>query len=276
MVSKSHLLLQHVILAPAEEWTVPPAPWVVLRLDKGMGYWISPSARLELAQGDMMLISDRAQGILRTSQLGEAALFFYTVNPYFLGGFFTLAERHAMQVAQSRIQGLPLHFPARHSLAVDLGRVCETASEMSPLVQRCRLLYLFAIALQPQLTTSTIPTANGQSEKRFKELMASLSEPELLRFTPLELAGQCGCSPRHFARLFQSHFGCSVREKFTELRLYKARELLLLSESTVAGVAVATGFRDPAKFNNVFKKYFGQTPRRWREQQRKLEGTPHD
>ncbi|MCX8154840.1 MAG: helix-turn-helix transcriptional regulator [Verrucomicrobiae bacterium] len=272
MAAKGHLLLHQAVVAPADEWNHPPAPWVVLRLEQGLAYWISPAAPLELAQGDALVVSNRTPGVLRASQINEVTVVYYTVNPDLLGGLLTLAERHLIQARQNQAAGLPLHLPARHSLAVELGRICDTAASVTPLVQRCRLLHLFAAALQPHLGPLPALAANGQAEKRFHELMASLSEPELLRYTPRELAARCGCSPRHFARLFHAHFGCSVREKLTELRLRKARELLLLSQSTVAGVAVATGFRHLGLFNAVFKKHFGETPRRWREQHRQQEG----
>jgi AraC-like DNA-binding protein len=272
MAAKGHLLLHQILVAPAGEWNFPPAPWVVLRLEQGLAYWISPAAPLELSPGDVLVVSHQLQGVLRASQITEATVVYYTVNPDLLGGFLTLAERHLLQSLQSRTTGLPLHLPSRHGLAVEFGRICEATPEITPLVQRCRLLHLFAASLQQHLGQLPAYTANGQAEKRFHELMASLSEPELLRYTPRELAARCGCSPRHFARLFHAHFGCSVREKLTELRLRKARELLLLSHTTVAGVAVATGFRHLGLFNAVFKKHFGETPRRWRELHRQMEG----
>lgn len=272
MAAKGHLLLNHTLVVPAGEWNLPPAPWVVLRIEQGLAYWISPQAPLELGHGDMLVVSHAARGVLRASQINEVTVVYYLVNPDLLGGFLTLAERHLLHAAQTQALGLPLHFPSRHGLAVELGKINESAAEMIPLVQRCRLLHLFASVLQQRLGQLPSHHANGQAEKRFHELVASLSEPELMRYTPRELAARCGCSPRHFARLFHAHFGCSVREKLTELRLRKARELLLLSQSTVAGVAVATGFRHLGLFNAVFKKHFGETPRRWREQHRQQEG----
>lgn len=193
------------------------------------------------------------------------------MNPDLLGGFLTLTERHLLGSPEVKSKNTPQLLPAAHLLARQFAQICEQAESSQGLFQRCQLLHLFATALQARLVQTPCGLGGGQCDKRFKELVASLTEQELMRFTPKELALHCGCSVRHFTRLFHDQFGCSVREKLTELRLRKARELLLLGQSTVAGVAMATGFRHVGLFNVVFKRHFGLTPRHWREQHRAKE-----
>jgi AraC-like DNA-binding protein len=246
----------------------------MLRIQQGSAYWIGAEARFELAEGDAFLVASPSQGLVRASQLGEVSLAFFTVNPDLLAGFLTLPERHLLNAPGATSQKSPLHFPASHVLARQLGQFGDDAGpgQVPGLLRRCQLLQMFASALQSRLGQLPAACHGGQCNKRFRELVDTLSEPELMRFTPGELAARCGCSVRHFARLFHAQFGCSVRDKLTELRLRKARELLLLDQATVAGVARATGFRHLRLFNAVFKRHFGATPRAWRDQHRPSAG----
>lgn len=105
---------------------------------------------------------------------------------------------------------------------------------------------------------------------RFLELIQSMAETELLNHSPAELAARCGCSARHFARLFRDHFGTSVRSKQTQLKLEKAQRLLAESDAKVLKVAFDVGYRHLGLFNALFKRHFGVTPTEWRRSQEKL------
>jgi AraC-like DNA-binding protein len=75
------------------------------------------------------------------------------------------------------------------------------------------------------------------------------------------------CSPRHLSRLFRQEVGASFREKQTEVRLARACELLATSNVKVVDVALTSGYQSPSLFNLVFKRHFGMSPGKWREQQ---------
>jgi AraC-like DNA-binding protein len=47
---------------------------------------------------------------------------------------------------------------------------------------------------------------------RFDHWAAGVSEPELRKASVEELARRCGCSARHFSRLFRARFGLSLSE----------------------------------------------------------------
>ena len=102
--------------------------------------------------------------------------------------------------------------------------------------------------------------------KRIKVLLEHLTEEEFLNASADELAAYCGCSLRHFSRLFLQHFGVSLRSRQTDMRLAKARRLLVETDSRVMTVASACGYRHLGVFNALFKKRFGMTPTEWRHQ----------
>jgi hemolysin activation/secretion protein/AraC-like DNA-binding protein len=81
-----------------------------------------------------------------------------------------------------------------------------------------------------------------------------------------ELAGQLHCSKRHFSRIFSEEFHIPLRARQTELRLQRARQLLLESDAKIINVAFESGYRHLGLFNAMFKKRFGVTPSQWRRQ----------
>ncbi|HEY6169550.1 MAG TPA: helix-turn-helix domain-containing protein, partial [Verrucomicrobiae bacterium] len=89
---------------------------------------------------------------------------------------------------------------------------------------------------------------------------------ELLAAPVADLARACGCSVRHFNRLFRQRFGSSFHTHQRELRLQRARQLLRESDSKITEVALDSGFRHTGLFNTFFKRRFGVTPSAWRDQ----------
>ena len=76
------------------------------------------------------------------------------------------------------------------------------------------------------------------------------------------------CTPRHLSRIFQQVVGSSFRDKHTELRLARARELLATTESKVVDVAMESGYQSLSLFNQMFTRRFGMSPGRWRQSYR--------
>jgi iron complex transport system substrate-binding protein len=74
------------------------------------------------------------------------------------------------------------------------------------------------------------------------------------------------CTPRHLSRIFQELIGTSFRQKQMELRLSRAIELLSTTDSKVVDVAFGSGYRSLSLFNQLFKRRYGVSPARWREQ----------
>lgn len=90
-------------------------------------------------------------------------------------------------------------------------------------------------------------------------------------FTIDSLAGMLGCSPRHLNRLFRkSGLGSNPSGYLLNVRMEKARELLLREQWTVVEIAARVGYEDAYHFSRVFKKHGGLSPTAYR----KREGSP--
>jgi transcriptional regulator GlxA family with amidase domain len=88
----------------------------------------------------------------------------------------------------------------------------------------------------------------------------NLEEP----LSPSLLAKQAGLSTRQLERLFRRYLDRSPKRYYLELRLKKARSLLLQTDMSVINVALACGFSSPSHFSKCYRAFYGRTPYRER------------
>jgi transcriptional regulator GlxA family with amidase domain len=93
-----------------------------------------------------------------------------------------------------------------------------------------------------------------------EEMEANLEEP----LSPSLLAKQSGLSTRQLERLFRRYLDRSPKRYYLELRLKKARSLLLQTDMSVINVALACGFSSPSHFSKCYRAFYGRTPYRER------------
>lgn len=79
-----------------------------------------------------------------------------------------------------------------------------------------------------------------------------------------EAAWEAGCSREHLTRSFSERYGISPARLIDELRLAKARQLLLISRLPVANVARRCGYADADTMGRRFKAVFGLSPSAYR------------
>ena len=75
-----------------------------------------------------------------------------------------------------------------------------------------------------------------------------------------EVANAAGISRRQLERLFKRHVGQVPTRYYQQMRLRRARQLLLQTGMSIMDVAVACGFRSPPHFSKAYRAYFGHTP----------------
>lgn len=75
-------------------------------------------------------------------------------------------------------------------------------------------------------------------------------------------------SPQYIAKKFKELYNTTVMTCLTELRMEKAKSLLVHTEMSVLEMAEALGYADENYFGKVFKKQTGLSPLQYRKQQR--------
>lgn len=112
-------------------------------------------------------------------------------------------------------------------------------------------------------------------QARFGALQPKLSEAVTLMEANIEeplstddIANLVGLSRRQLERLFKQYLGSLPSRYYLELRLQRARQLLLETNHSIVQVGLMCGFSSGSHFSTAFGTLFGNTPRE--ERQRKL------
>jgi transcriptional regulator GlxA family with amidase domain len=113
----------------------------------------------------------------------------------------------------------------------------------------------------------------GTSQPKLVEAVAlmeaNLEEPISLD----EISAHVNLSRRQLERLFQKHLGCVPTRYYLELRLSRARQLLLQTSKSIVDIAFACGFVSAPHFSKCYRDHFGIPPRDERRL-RRLETPP--
>ncbi len=110
----------------------------------------------------------------------------------------------------------------------------------------------------------SVPTRIGVRHPKLSTVIqmmeANIEEP----ISPSILAKDVGMSTRQLERLFRRYLNRSPKRYYMELRLQKARNLLMQTDMSVINVALACGFASPSHFSKCYRAHYDTTPYRER------------
>ena len=75
-----------------------------------------------------------------------------------------------------------------------------------------------------------------------------------------EISRQAGISRRQIERLFKHYVQSVPKRYYLEMRLRRARELLLQTAMPIMAVSTACGFQSPPHFSKCYRSHFGHPP----------------
>ncbi len=110
----------------------------------------------------------------------------------------------------------------------------------------------------------SVPTRIGARHPRLAQVVARMEANIEDPISPARLASEAGMSPRQLERLFARYLGRSPKRYYMEIRLERARNLLLQTEMSVMEIALASGFASAAHFSKCYRATYGCTPYRER------------
>ncbi|MDR0809188.1 MAG: GlxA family transcriptional regulator [Gemmobacter sp.] len=118
----------------------------------------------------------------------------------------------------------------------------------------------------------SIPTRIGVRHPKLSQVIqmmeGNIEEPT----SPADLAEEVGMSTRQLERLFRRYLNRSPKRYYMELRLQKARNLLMQTDMSVINVALACGFASPSHFSKCYRSHYSTTPYRERGAQGSMPG----
>ncbi|WP_071795507.1 GlxA family transcriptional regulator [Natronohydrobacter thiooxidans] len=202
-----------------------------------------------------------------------------------------LLDRHRATIHWENHDALIEDFPEidlTKSVFVIHGKRLTSAGGTAPLDMMLTLITNsegadLAHAVADQLIYSSIRT-NRDTQRLSIPARIGVRHPKLARviefmenhiedpISPSDLAQEVDMSTRQLERLFRRYLNRSPKRYYMELRLERARNLLMQTDMSVISVALATGFTSPSHFSKCYRAYYDTTPYR----ERGAHATPED
>jgi len=122
---------------------------------------------------------------------------------------------------------------------------------------------LYAESLLSELLAKVaqLPRENSKGAPSWLyRVMDKLNSQYCEHLTLDELGQEAGVHPVHLSRVFRKYVGEGVGEYVHRLRIQAACRQMLAPESTLAEVAMETGFADQSHFTRTFRRVTGMSP----------------
>ena len=110
----------------------------------------------------------------------------------------------------------------------------------------------------------SVPTRIGVRHPKLSAVIQMMEQNIEEPISPSILAQDVGMSTRQLERLFRRYLNRSPKRYYMELRLQKARNLLMQTDMSVINVALACGFASPSHFSKCYRAQYNTTPYRER------------
>jgi len=113
----------------------------------------------------------------------------------------------------------------------------------------------------------SVPTRIGVRHPKLSKVIQIMEQNIEETISPSILARDVGMSTRQLERLFRRYLNRSPKRYYMELRLQKARNLLMQTDMSVINVALSCGFASPSHFSKCYRGHYETTPYRERGSQ---------
>ena len=110
----------------------------------------------------------------------------------------------------------------------------------------------------------SIPTRIGVRHPKLSAVIRKMEQNIEEPISPSILAQEVAMSTRQLERLFRRYLNRSPKRYYMEIRLSKARNLLMQTDMSVINVALACGFASPSHFSKCYRAHYNTTPYRER------------
>ncbi|PTM59778.1 helix-turn-helix transcriptional regulator [Desmospora activa] len=208
--------------------------------------------------------------------LGKGILLLpYTPHSYFTVGsqWTTVYVTFGGAAVPSILNGLGIHFSAVYEekeplpfskIVFEMLQMVERDSEFSRLESSAHLYYFLIMLKQYGKINnqSSLSSHYDRIRPLVEWLEAEVAQPISLD----EMAAYARMSPQYLNQIFQNAFGISPYSFLIQLRIRKAKEILVSNpEIPLKNVAKLVGFRDLSHFVATFRKKEGITPKKYRD-----------
>ncbi|RXZ82681.1 AraC family transcriptional regulator [Paenibacillaceae bacterium] len=150
----------------------------------------------------------------------------------------------------------------------------------SPLAALSLLQLIYRLARRQEELTDTSavlpssPTLTYEPQEAAKQVELFVQTHYAEQLSLHEIAAHLGYDKSYLSRVFRHNYGCTFSQYVRQLRIVKARALMVDSTYNLKEIAERAGFKTIYHFNRVFKELEGISPGGWRA--REQEGVRKD
>jgi AraC-like DNA-binding protein len=124
---------------------------------------------------------------------------------------------------------------------------------------------MLSARLEPELDGRALKRPKTALPKwRLKRVIDHVNSHLADTITLADMAAAAGLSRMHFAAQFLAATGVRPHEFLLRRRIETAQEMLKSTTDSLVEIALGVGFQTQAHFTDVFKRFVGETPYRWR------------
>jgi len=175
---------------------------------------------------------------------------------------FTPRDLHPFQATGRRLYpGGQILIPLIESIRAECRRPRRDTREAIEAYLQILTIQVIRI-LESEGATGVAP----QEPLPLRQALALIEKEDLAELRIATIAEATGISRTHLHQLFVRHLGISPKSYLQERRLKKAAEAVSSSDTAMTDIAFALGFASSQHFASAFKKRFGLTPTRFREE----------
>lgn len=230
--------------------------WIV---SKGRGDFVLDGSPFTAEPGDLIVF---APGTVYDRQIDPEEPLEY----YFIRFSYAVAyeEKDEWHFAAADAAPFPLHGVYRLQNPPPVLNLCEQIRQSWPRrgqTAAARRKLLFQEMLLSILQDFRARTVAGSTTLAIERTIDHMVQHYKKKMTLEDLAHLAGLSASHYSRLFKKYTGLSPIEYLTQLRVDRAKELLVISDYRLKGIAQSVGYGDEFYFSRIFKKVVGQSPR---------------
>ncbi len=138
-----------------------------------------------------------------------------------------------------------------------LSQAFETTSE------KCAVSALFTVLSALKIPSSKHTLSHAEKAENF------MQNNYYQHITIEDIAALLYISEKHLCRIFKKKYGIPPQRYLLELRMNKARELILNTDLLIKEIAVSVGYSSPFTFSEAFSNVFGYSPSSLRRKNQK-------
>lgn len=144
---------------------------------------------------------------------------------------------------------------------------CDKPGALKKLLLQARILELLMLQMEQMQVhhqTEVSPKRNVLEEKSLEEAKNIIEQNFIAPPTIQQLSKMVAMNEFNLKKGFKQQYKTTIFGYANQLKMTKAKLLLLESDHTISEVAYMVGYKNPQHFSSAFKKYFNMLPRELR------------